>query len=143
MSSYKTRIGIIGIVTLAEFYNSANHIVHTAMAAGNPLGSALTYPVCIDGMILAAVVTLIAKTGVNKMARFYAGWARVLGYVATVYCNVTASGLHSVTAGITDLFPGLGLIVVLELAIYSLQQTPAARARKSTVAKPVKLRSVG
>jgi hypothetical protein len=139
-NQYQTRIAITMMVTAAEFYTSASHIIATAINAGNPIRAAVTYPLVIDGMILAAVLALTARRGVNKIARQYAGWARGLGYAATLYCNVAASGFTSINNAVVDVFPGLGLILLLELTVHSAAQTPAAK--RTPAAKPAKLRSV-
>jgi Protein of unknown function (DUF2637) len=133
----RTRTMLTAAVAAGSFYISASHIVTVATAAGNHGLAAYIYPVAVDAVILVSVLTLVARVAVNKMAKFYARLGRIFGFSATIYCNVSASGFHSVQSMVIDLIPAVAAIIVMELLVHTAQATPATRAR-SAARKPTK-----
>jgi len=132
INAFQARIALTGAVALGSFWISASHIVRVASEAGNHGLAAYVYPVSIDCVILVSVLTLVVKTGVNRMAKMYAAAGRIFGFSATIYANLAASGWTSVTAAIVNLIPAISLIVVMELLVHAAQATPATRARRTS-----------
>lgn len=130
--NFAARIALTSAVAVGTFYISASHIIAVAHAAGNHGAAAYAYPISIDAVILVSVLTLVAKTGVNRMAKWYAAIGRAFGFTATIYCNVAASGFQSVSSAVVNLIPALALIITMELLVHAAQATPATRARKAT-----------
>jgi hypothetical protein len=126
------RIALTATVAAGTFFISASHIISVAEEAGNHGAAAFVYPVAIDAVILVSVLTLVAKTGVNRMAKWYATLGRTFGFAATIYANVAASGFESVNNAVINLIPALALIITMELLVHAAQATPATRARKAT-----------
>lgn len=141
ISALQARVALTAAVAGGTFYISASHIVAVATAAGNHGLAAYIYPIAIDAVILASVLTLVAKTGVNWKAKSYAAAGRIFGFGSTIYCNLAASGWTSLTSAIVNLIPAVSLILVMELLVHAAQATPATRARRSTAkrtARPAK-----
>lgn len=144
ITALQARLALTATVALGTFFISASHIVRVASAAGNHGLAAYVYPVAIDCVILASVITLVARKGVNWKAKGYAAAGRIFGFGATIYCNLAASGWTSLTSAIVNLIPALSLIIVMELLVHTAQATPAARAsqpatrRTSTTKAPAK-----
>lgn len=147
------RLVLTALVCGASFYVSYRHITEVAMEAGNTWDVAMFFPVTIDAVILVSAFTLMAGTGVNKAAKAWATAGRVFGFAATTYCNVAASHFSSVNSAIINMLPAIALIVTVELLVYGVKSTPAARTsqartRKATAAKkaapstPAKLSAV-
>jgi hypothetical protein len=137
-SNMKLRLALTAIVCGAAFYVSYRHIVTVALASGNTADTAFVYPLTIDAMILVSAVTLVASTGVNKMAKLWAMIGRYFGFTATIYCNLAAGHFTSVAGAIVNMIPALALIITVELLVYGWKATPAARplqARKATPSK--------
>lgn len=146
-NNLRARLMLTTAVAAGTFYISASHIVAVASAAGNRGLAAYIYPISVDAVILVSVLTLVARVAVNRMAKFYAKLGRIFGFGATIYCNVAASGFHSVTSMVVNLIPAIALILVMELLVHASQATPATRARaasrKSTLkAKPSNVTSI-
>jgi hypothetical protein len=148
------RIGLIVTVCAAQFYTSARDIVETAMPlVHHDLSRAVTFPICIDALILIAALTVAARTGVNAKARRWAGFGRYFGFTATIYANGLAGGIasaaaaHQVNAPVVMgtlfmLIPAVALIVTMELLIHGAQGTPASRkAAAKPIATVTRLRS--
>lgn len=148
----QVRIALIVTVCAAQFYTSARDIIETALPmVHGDMSRAVTFPICIDAMILIAALTVAARTGVNAKARRWAGFARYFGFAATVYANGLASGIASaqhitaevITSTAFMLIPAVSLICTMELLIHGAQGTPASRkAAARTVEAPRKLRAV-
>jgi hypothetical protein len=138
------RLGLILLVDAIAFRVSYSHIYELALHFGTPKDVALLYPLCVDALILACSLTLIAKSGVSKIAKLYAFWGRAFGFTATVYCNLASSHWASVEAAAFALIPAVSLIIVTELAIHSAKSTPQKRAARTRKASNVtRLRAVG
>jgi len=145
------RLALTTIVCAASFYVSYRHILEVALSTGNTLDAAIVYPITIDALILVSALTLIASTGVSKMAKLWATAGRAFGFGATVYCNLAASHFTSVMGAIVNMIPAVALIITVELLVYGWKATPATRpvaarrpaAKKAPAAKakaaPVKL----
>lgn len=134
------RIALIVTVCAAQFYTSARDIVDTALPlVHGDLSRAITFPVCIDALILIAALTVAARTGVNKPARRWAAFGRYFGFTATIYANGLAGGIaHAdridaavLTGTAFMLIPAVALIVTMELLIHGAQGTPASRRAAS------------
>lgn len=134
------RIALITTVCAAQFYTSARDIVETALPlVHGDLSRAVTFPICIDALILIAALTVAARTGVNAKARRWAGFGRYFGFAATIYANGLAGGIaraeHIDAAVLTGtafmLIPAVALIVTMELLIHGAQGTPASRKAAS------------
>lgn len=134
------RLALTALVCGASFYVSFRHITEVAVEAGNTWDVAMFFPVTIDAVILVSAFTLMATTGVNRTAKSWATAGRVFGFAATTYCNIAASHFSSVNSAVINMLPALALIVTVELLVYGVKSTPAARAsqtraRKATAAK--------
>jgi hypothetical protein len=138
ITALHARIALTAAVALGTFYISASHIVRVASAAGNHGLAAYVYPVAIDCVILASVITLVARKGVNWKAKGYAAAGRIFGFGATIYCNLAASGWTSLTSAIVNLIPALSLIIVMELLVHTAQGTPATRASQPAAKRTTK-----
>jgi hypothetical protein len=147
LTSAQIRIALIVTVCAAQFYTSARDIVETAMPlVHHDLSRAVTFPICIDAMILIAALTVAARTGVNAKARRWAGFARYFGFAATIYANGLASGIASakvidaqiITGTAFLLIPAVALICTMELLIHGAQGTPATRKAAGAKAAPVR-----
>lgn len=124
-----TRIGVVGIVSLAAFIISFDHISDVAVQHGNsPLAAGL-YPIAIDGMILASAMTLAARINVNAKAKFWATIARYVGFAFTIYANVLHAGWTDLDGMVVNGLPGVCLILTLETLIHAAKGTPQAKAR--------------
>lgn len=141
-SPAQIRIALIVTVCAAQFYTSARDIVTTALPlVHGDLSRAVTFPICIDALILIAALTVAARTGVNAKARRWAGFGRYFGFAATIYANGLSGGIaHAaridasiVTGTLFMLIPAVALIVTMELLIHGAQGTPASR---KAAAKP-------
>jgi hypothetical protein len=155
-SNMKLRLALTAIVCGAAFYVSYRHIVTVALASGNTADTAFVYPLTIDAMILVSAVTLVASTGVNKMAKMWAMIGRYFGFTATIYCNLAAGHFTSVAGAVVNMIPALALIITVELLVYGWKATPATRpvaarkaaaprkttAKKATPTAPAKLTAV-
>lgn len=126
-ANLKTRIAIAITVTAGIFYISASHITHIAMEYGNPMRTAVVFPLAIDGVILFCTLTLTTKTGINKATRSYCNAGRWFGFAATVYANMAASGWDSTDGVIINLIPAVALILMLEALIHTYKGTPASK----------------
>lgn len=143
LTAAQIRILLIVIVCAAQFYTSARDIVSTALPlVHGDLSRAITFPICIDALILIAALTVAARTGVNAKARRWAGFGRYFGFAATIYANGLSGGIaHAthldpaiVTGTLFMLIPAVALIVTMELLIHGAQGTAASR---KAAAKPV------
>ncbi len=132
LKTMNLRMILTAIVCTGVFYTSFAHITTVAQSYGNSLSTALMYPILIDGMILACALTLTAKTGVNKMTRWYAGLGRWTGFGFTIACNTMHANSWNVGAIFVALIPAIVLIIVVELLIHAAQGTPATRAKRAT-----------
>ncbi len=137
----KLRIALTTTVCAAVFYTSFRHIVGVATHYGNTIDVALLYPICIDAVILISALTLVARTGVSKAAKFYARLGRIFGFASTIFCNLASSEFASTMAAIVALIPAIALILTVELLIHAAQGTTATRAKASKTATVTKLRS--
>lgn len=158
----QARIALIAVVCAAQFYTSARDIIETAMPlVHHDLTRAITFPVCIDALILISALTVAVRTGINAKARRWAAFGRYFGFGATIYANGLSGGIANTThidAGIITgtlflLIPAVALIATIELLIHGVQGTPATRKASATKSKtvspaakavdgPVKLHSV-
>lgn len=139
------RLAITVLVTAGIFAVSANHIIAVAEKYGNHGYAAIVYPVCIDGLILVAALTMAARTGVSKETKKWCKLARYFGFAATIYANVAHSGYASTDAIVVNLVPALALILMMEVTISAVQMTPAARkaaTRKTRTTTTRKLHAV-
>lgn len=127
-TTQKLRIAVIAIVCIAVFYISWTHITDVAGRYGNGPSAAFVYPLCIDGVILASALTLVARVGITKTTRFYAKLGRWFGFAATIYANVAHSGYGSTDAILVNLIPAVSLILVMELLIHAAMGTTKYRA---------------
>lgn len=127
----RIRIALITLVCAAVFYTSFRHITEVAHRYGNSLDVAALYPICIDAVILISALTLVARTGVSKAARFYAKLGRVFGFAATIFCNLASSDFSSTVAALVALIPAVSLILTVELLIHAAQGTAATRSRSA------------
>lgn len=131
ITATNARLALTTLVCSGVFYTSFHHIVSVAMAYGNNSASvAVMYPVCIDAVILIAALTLVAKRGISKTTKAYAKAARLFGFAATIFCNITASHFASSISVAVDLIPAISLIFTVELLIHAAQGTPASRAAR-------------
>jgi drug/metabolite transporter (DMT)-like permease len=133
-TNMKLRLALTTVVCAASFYVSYRHILEVALSTGNTIDSAVVYPITIDALILVSALTLIATTGVSKMAKLWATAGRAFGFAATVYCNLAASHFTSVMGAIVNMIPAVALIITVELLVYGWKATPATRpvaARKA------------
>lgn len=135
MNAHKIRLALTLAATAGIFWISAKHIVHVAVGAGNDFSAAIVYPVAIDVVILVSVLTMMAPTGVNTMAKWYAALGRGFGFGATIYFNVAASGFESANAMVVNLIPAVALIIMMELSVHAVKATPGSRARKAKPAR--------
>lgn len=147
LTAAQVRTTLIVTVCAAQFYTSARDIVETAMPlVHHDLSRAVTFPICIDAMILIAALTVAARTGVNAKARRWAGFARYFGFAATIYANGLASGIASakvidaqvLTGTAFMLIPAVALICTMELLIHGAQGTPATRRAAASKATPAR-----
>lgn len=147
------KIVITGIVWAASFKVSASHAVDVAMANGNRMDDALMYPILIDAMIIGCALWVASPRGVNKATRLWAAAGRLLGFAATVYVNLAASGWTSVESAVINGLSAIAVIVMTEVFIHGMRGTvatraaAAAKATKSTkstkpATAPAKLRAV-
>lgn len=121
------RLATTAVVCAGSFYVSFRHITEVAMHAGNSADVAYVFPVTIDAVILVCTLTLVASTGVNKMAKMWATIGRIFGFAATIFCNMAASGWHNPGAIVINMIPAIALIVTVELMVYGWKATPAAK----------------
>lgn len=133
--NYAARLSTTGLIAGGAFWISANHWIHVATAAGNDLQTAAIYPLAIDALIVGSTLTLLARTGVNRMAKWYAGLGRAFGFGATIYGNLAASEFTSLNSAIINLLPAIALIISVETLVHAAQATPATRARKAPAKK--------
>jgi hypothetical protein len=96
------------------------------------------YPVCIDAVILVSALYLVATTGVNKLAKFWATAGRYFGFAATVFANMAHSGWTSASDVVINLIPAVALIITMELVVYGFKATPATRSSQARKAAPRK-----
>lgn len=135
------RIVLITAVCGAVFYTSYSEIYSVALHYTHKPRVAMTYPICIDAVILIAALTLVARTGVNKAARTWARFGRLFGFASTILCNAASSGfanadrvsLDLVVGVAVALIPAISLIATVELLIHGAQGTPQSRRAARTV----------
>lgn len=136
VTAAQMRIALIVAVCAAQFYTSARDIIETALPlVRNDLSRAITFPICIDALILIAALTMATRVGVNAKARKWAAFGRYFGFGATIYANGLSGGIASadtidaatVTGTLFLLIPAVALIATIELLIHGVQGTPASR----------------
>lgn len=143
------------VVWAGAFKVSASHAVGTALEFGNSKSDAMTYPILIDALIVGCALWVAAPKGVNKATRFWAGFGRVFGFIATLGVNLahtdlTGHGASPLMIGVTafvSLLPGIAVIVMTEVFVHGMKSTPAARANSKAKAtgrdNVVPMRKVG
>jgi DNA-binding transcriptional regulator YbjK len=130
------RLILTAVITLGAFSISAVHWFDVATDAGNPWYAAVVYPIAIDALILLSALTMMATTGVNRMAKWYATIGRAFGFGATIYGNIAASHFETLNDAIINMLPAISLIIGVEMLIHGMKATVNTRARKTTKSAP-------
>lgn len=123
----KARMVLTTFAAAGVFVISYGHIFEVARSAGNAVYQASLYPVAIDILILVCALTLTARVGVSKQAKFWATGGRWFGFAATIYCNVAASDFASAQKVVVNLIPAISLILLVEVVIHGWKGTAASR----------------
>jgi hypothetical protein len=95
-------------------WSSYSHMVHVALAYGEPPQVAYALPFSVDGMLIVATIVMVDdkhRTGrVRPMARL----AFTAGVIASIAANIAAA--HPTTgARIVDAWPAIALLLVVEM----------------------------
>jgi hypothetical protein len=136
----KLRIAAISIIMVIAFYISYFDLSDVARSIDlKGMGREYLFPFIIDGTIMASTFTLLAKTGLNKMARMYANAARWSGFIATVSGNAAHSGFTSVPSFLGNVAVAVFLILTIETLVHTAAGTPASRKAAAAAVEPVAL----
>lgn len=131
----KLRIAAISVVMVIAFYISYFDLSDVARSIDlSGKGREFLFPIIIDGTIMASTFTLLAKTGLNKMARMYANTARWAGFIATVAGNAAHSQFKDVPSFLGNVAVAVFLILTIETLVHTAAGTPASRKAAATVA---------
>jgi hypothetical protein len=131
-TTQKIRIAAIAIVMSIAFYISYFDLRDVARSVAlSGAGRDWLFPIIIDGTIMASTFTLLARTGLSKVARGYANAARWSGFTATVVGNAAHSGFTSVGAFLANVAVAVFLILTIETLVHTAQGTAASRKAAS------------
>jgi hypothetical protein len=124
-----TAMGAGGVVALVAALGSYRHMHDLALAAGQGWLSTLL-PLSVDGMVVAASMTLVAAKRRGEDAGLVPPSALALGLLVSITANVLSAG-HDLPAGTAELiaaWPPVALAVSYELVMRSIGRRPSRRA---------------
>jgi len=123
----------VTLVALAAGVLSARHCI-TVVSANGESGLAWIYPVSIDGLVLAASMSLLSAAH-RKVAASRLAWVMLwAGIAATTAVNVLASTQHGATGCLIAAWPALALTGCIELLLGMVR---TAADRKTELADPL------
>ena len=139
MARVLTGLAVLAVAVIAAVVSFA-HIESLALAHGQPLVAARLLPLSVDGLIVAASLSLLAEARAQREAPRLARAGLVLGVVATVAANVTYGARYGVVGGVISGWPAASFIVASEILLGMIRRAgvhPAHTPAQETVSEAV------
>ncbi|WP_283139732.1 DUF2637 domain-containing protein [Rhizohabitans arisaemae] len=136
---------VVALLAVVAAIVSYRHILTVVTAHGESGLTAYLVPLCIDGLLVAASLTLLdsARRG---LARHWLSWVALgVGIALTLGANVLYGWRYGIVGAITAALPAVTLTIAFELLMglihrsAALTRTDAVRTGGSTSVRPVRL----
>ncbi|WP_242911535.1 DUF2637 domain-containing protein [Actinomadura terrae] len=132
VSTAATTIGIAAVAAVVSY----RHAYDVVMDHGEPKGTAVLVPLCVDGLVYAAGMVHLDSARRGQTAGLLAWAALGLGIGATIAVNV----LHGLAAGpvgaVVAAWPAVTLVLVVELLMGMIRQSRDASDDATPTATP-------
>jgi hypothetical protein len=101
-------------VAVIAAWSSYSHMVHVALACGEPPQVAYALPFSVDGMLIVATIVMVDDKHRAGRVRPMARLAFAAGVIASIAANIAAAH-PSTGARIVDAWPAVALLLVVEM----------------------------
>lgn len=129
------KLAAVLVVAAVAAYVSYWHMHDLALAVGEQWIQAKILPLSVDGMMLAATLTVVERRRERATVGVWCWLGLALGLVASTAANIAAAE-PTVEGRLVAMWPPLALFVCLELLFTDRHQAPARTRPKAAAANP-------
>ncbi|MEV5893171.1 DUF2637 domain-containing protein [Nonomuraea fuscirosea] len=139
LATRRVAIAVVSVIAAVAAYVSFRHQHGLAMTAGEPVATAWTLPVLIDGVIIMGSLVMLDASRRGDKAPWLARLALIAGAVATLAANVAHGWSGGLASSLISAVAPIVLVVAYELLMGMLRRTPrpAATLAPETASEPV------
>jgi Protein of unknown function (DUF2637) len=105
-----TGITVLAVAVFAAIV-SFSHIEALALAHGQPVAAARLLPLSVDGLIVAASLSMLTEARAQREVPRLARAGLVLGVVATVLANVAFGARYGLVGAVISAWPAVSFVV--------------------------------
>lgn len=130
-----TGITVLAVAVFAAIV-SFSHIESLALAHGQPVAAARLLPLSVDGLIVAASLSMLTEARAQREAPRLARAGLVLGVIATVLANVAFGARYGIVGPVISAWPAVSFVVSTEILLGQMRRartTPAPEMTGPTV----------
>ncbi|AQZ67246.1 very large tegument protein [[Actinomadura] parvosata subsp. kistnae] len=128
LATRRTAIAVVSVIAGVAAYVSFRHQHGLAMTAGEPVATAWTLPVLIDGVIIMGSLVMLDASRRGDKAPWLARLALIAGAVATLAANVAHGWSGGLASSLISAVAPIVLVVAYELLMGMLRRTPRPAA---------------
>lgn len=139
LARWATGFAVLAVAVIAAVV-SFGHIETLALAHGQPVAAARLLPLSVDGLIVAASLTLLTESRARREAPRLARAGLALGVAATVLANVAYGTRYGIVGAVISAWPAIAFIISTEILVGQMRRArgiPTREAGAGTVADGV------
>ncbi|MCP2362636.1 hypothetical protein HD597_009656 [Nonomuraea thailandensis] len=124
LATRRVAIAVVSVIAGVAAYVSFRHQHGLAMTAGEPVATAWTLPILIDGVIIMGSLVMLDASRRGDKAPWLARLALIAGAVATLAANVAHGWSGGLASSLISAVAPIVLVVAYELLMGMLRRTP-------------------
>ncbi|UBU13989.1 DUF2637 domain-containing protein [Nonomuraea gerenzanensis] len=140
LATRRVAIAVVSVIAAVAAYVSFRHQHGLAMTAGEPVATAWTLPVLIDGVIIMGSLVMLDASRRGDKAPWLARLALIAGAVATLAANVAHGWSGGPASSLISAVAPIVLVVAYELLMGMLRRRiprPSAELAPEAAPEPV------